>query len=60
MGMTNKENFNGSSLRPGSSTGGGDYGDRNKYFGKANVQVLCMRSMGRLFYKLSCKLFQFP
>ena len=30
MGMTNKENFNGSSLRPGSSTGGDDYGDRNE------------------------------
>ena len=32
MGMTNKENFIGSSLRPGSSTGGDDYGDRNESF----------------------------
>ena len=31
-----------------------------KGFGKANVQVLCMRSMSRLFYKLSFKLFLFP
>ena len=31
-----------------------------KVFGKANVQVLCMRSMSRLFYKLSFKLFLFP
>ena len=27
MGMTNEENFDGSSSRPGSSTGGDDYGD---------------------------------
>ena len=27
VGMTNEENFDGSSSRPGSSTGGGDYGD---------------------------------
>ena len=27
-----------------------------KAFGKANVQVLCMRSESRLFYKLSFKL----
>ena len=31
-----------------------------KVFGKANVQVLCMRSLSRLFYKLSFKLFLFP
>ena len=31
-----------------------------KDFCKANVQVLCMRSMSRLFYKLSFKLFYFP
>ena len=31
-----------------------------KVFGKVNVQVLCMRSMSRLFYKLSLKLFLFP
>ena len=31
-----------------------------KVFGKANVQVLCMRSMSRLFHKLSFKLFLFP
>ena len=31
-----------------------------KVFGKANIQVLCMRSMSRLFYKLSLKLFYFP
>ena len=31
-----------------------------KVIGKANVQVLCMRSMSRLFYKLSFKLFYFP
>ena len=31
-----------------------------KVFGKANVQVLCMRLMSRLFYKLSFKLFLFP
>ena len=31
-----------------------------KAFGKANVQVLCMRSMSRLIYKLSFKLFYFP
>ena len=29
MGMTNEENFDGSSSRPGSSTGGDDYGGRN-------------------------------
>ena len=27
MGMTNEGNFNGSSSRPGSLTGGDDYGD---------------------------------
>ena len=32
MGMTNEENFDGSSPRPGSSTGGDDYGDRNESF----------------------------
>ena len=31
-----------------------------KVFGKANVQVLCMRSMSGLFYKLPFKLFLFP
>ena len=31
-----------------------------KVFGKANVQVLCIRSMSRLFYKTSFKLFLFP
>ena len=31
-----------------------------KVFGKANDQVLCIRSMSRLFYKLSFKLFLFP
>ena len=30
-----------------------------KVFGKANVQLLCMRSMNRLSYKLLFKLFQF-
>ena len=30
-----------------------------KVFGKANVQVLCIRSMNSLFYKLSCKPFYF-
>ena len=49
MGITNEENSDGSSSMPGSSTGGDDYGDRNESFGKANVQVLCMRSMSRLF-----------
>ena len=32
MGMTNEENFDGSSSRPGISTGGNDYGDRNESF----------------------------
>ena len=32
MGMTNEENFDGSSSRPGSSTGGDDYGGRNERF----------------------------
>ena len=32
MGMKNEENFDGSSRRPGSSTGGDDYGDRNESF----------------------------
>ena len=32
MGMTNEENFDGSSSKPGSSTGGDDYGDRNESF----------------------------
>ena len=32
MGMTNEENFDGSSSRPGSSTGGDDYDDRNESF----------------------------
>ena len=31
-----------------------------KVFGKANVQVLCMKSMSGVFYKLSFKLFLFP
>ena len=31
-----------------------------KVCGKSNVQVLCMRSMSRLFYKLSFELFLFP
>ena len=31
-----------------------------KVFGKANVQILCIRSMSRLFYKLSFNLFYFP
>ena len=31
-GMTNEENFDGSSSRPSSSTGGDDYGDRNESF----------------------------
>ena len=30
IGMTNEENFDRSSSRPGSSTGGDDYGDRNE------------------------------
>ena len=29
-------------------------------FAKANVKVLCIRSMSRLFYKLSFKLSLFP
>ena len=29
-------------------------------FGKTNVHILCMRSMSRLFYKLSFKPFLFP
>ena len=58
--MTNEENCDGSSSRPGCSTGGDDYGDRNEVFGRANVQVLCIRSMSRLFYKLSFKPFLFP
>ena len=32
MGMTNKENFDGSSVRPGNSTRGDDYGGRNESF----------------------------
>ena len=32
MGMTNEENFDGSSSKPDSSTGGDDYGDRNESF----------------------------
>ena len=31
-----------------------------KVFGNANVQVLCMRSMSRILYKLSFKPFLFP
>ena len=31
-----------------------------KVFGKANVQVWCMRSMNRLFYKLSFNAFLYP
>ena len=31
-----------------------------KVFGKANVQVLCIRSMCRLFYKPFFKLLLFP
>ena len=59
-GMTNEENFDGSSSRPGSSTSGDDYDDRNESFCKANVQVLCIRSMSRLFYKPSFNLLLFP
>ena len=32
MGMTNEENVDGSSSRPGSSTGGDDYGDHTEIF----------------------------
>ena len=32
MGMTNEENFDGSSSRPGSLTGEDDYGHRNESF----------------------------
>ena len=32
MGMTNEGNFDGSSSRPDSATGGDDYGDRNESF----------------------------
>ena len=32
MGMTNEENFDGSSPRPVSSTGGDDHSDRNESF----------------------------
>ena len=32
MGMTNDEHFDGSSSRPGSSTGGDDRSDRNESF----------------------------
>ena len=32
MGMTNEENFDGSSSSPGSSTGGDDYNDRYESF----------------------------
>ena len=32
MGMTNEESFDGSSSRPGSSTGGDNYADRNESF----------------------------
>ena len=60
MGMKNEENFGGSLSRTGSLTGGDDHSDRNKIFGKANVQVLCMRAMSRLFYKHSLKLVIFP
>ena len=60
MGMTNEENLDGSSSRPGSSTCGDDYGDRNESFWQANDQVLCIRSMSRLFYKLALKIFLFP
>ena len=62
MGMTNEENFDRSSSRPGSSTGGDDYGDRIEEFGKANVQVLRIRSMSRLrsFPNLPLNLFYFP
>ena len=31
-----------------------------KSFGKSNVQVLCIRSMSRLFYKPSFNFFLFP
>ena len=31
-----------------------------KVFSKATVQVLCIRSISRLFYKPSFKLFLFP
>ena len=58
--MTNEENVGGSSSRPGSSTGGDDYGIETKVFGRANVQVLCMKSMSRLFYKLAYELCLFP
>ena len=36
MGMTNEESFDGSSSRPGSLTGGDDYGDRNESFSQSN------------------------
>ena len=60
MGMKNEENFDGSSSRLGSSTGRDDYDDRNECFWQSKYPSLCMKSMSRLFYKLSFKLFLFP
>ena len=39
---------------------GDDHGDRNEICCKANVQILCMRSMSRLFYQHSLKFVLFP
>ena len=36
MGVTNEENFDGSSSRPDSSTGGNDYGDRSESCWQSN------------------------
>ena len=41
MGMTNEENFDGSSSRPGGSTGGDDYGDRNESFLAKQMSKFC-------------------
>ena len=38
MGMTNEENFDGSSSRPGSSTGRDNYADRNERFWQSKCQ----------------------
>ena len=60
MGMTNEENFDGSSSRPAVRLVEMIMLIEMIVFGKANVHVLYMRSMSRLFYKLSFELFLFP
>ena len=48
MGMTNEENFDGSSSRPGSLTGEDDYDDRNERFWQSKCRGGARGGLGGL------------